>query len=223
MDECDQREIDATSGIRSFTNDKVLSYWLAGVARGTWPPNETKKRVDREVERAKQRNRKEGEDFHSSIREAWLATAAAWTRRLEGVAIGHPGEVFALFHRYRLGLGWDLRDLFDTVIPHASLDAREFNWIAAKVPAVFSLFLTERERGLTGLVLDNERTHRFDASTAALFLRNLMIDLGQPDLAGHVRERGPVPVNLSARRQNGRPPPCPGNCTASEPVSRTPD
>lgn len=186
--ECEQRAINATLGIRNYANDEVLPQWLYDVSGGLWPSTCTERLVAEEVERARQWNRTEPEDFFTKVQEAWSATGEAWTQILKGIAIAHPGEVFALFHDHQPGLNWNLRDLFDTVIPHARLTTREFAWVAARVPAIFRVFLSERDHGLMGLVLHDERTQQFDTSTAALFLRNLVTDLGSPDLAQHVRE-----------------------------------
>ncbi len=190
-DECEQRGISATGGIRLFANDKVLPYWLSHVASGELPRNVTADRAEEERHRAVNRNRDADKEFLDAVRDVWLASGTVWEQRLEGTALGNPGEIFALFHRYNFGLNWELRELFDTMLPHAELETREFNWIAAKVPAIFRLFLTERDRGLVGLVLDEERLHRYDPTTAALFLRNLAVELDVPGLARHVRVGGP--------------------------------
>jgi hypothetical protein len=187
----EQRGLSATGGIRLFANDNGLPYWLSRVASGELPRNVTADLAEEERQRSVNRKRDADKEFLDAIRGAWLASGSVWEQRLEGVALGHPGEIFALFHRYSFGLNWELRDLFDTVIPHAELETREFNWIAAKVPAIFRLFLAERNRGLVGLVLDEERMHRYDPTTAALFLRNLVVELDAPSLARHVRVGGP--------------------------------
>ncbi|WP_431894348.1 hypothetical protein [Micromonospora haikouensis] len=50
--------------------------------------------------------------------------------------------------------------------------------------------LAERDRGLTGLVLADERIRNFDPERCALLLRNLLTSLGAPELAEHVLVQG---------------------------------
>ncbi len=54
------------------------------------------------------------------------------------------------------------------------------------VPAALRLQLAERHRGLTGLVLVEERLHRVNNEVCARFLRNLVTWLDHPELAKHV-------------------------------------
>jgi hypothetical protein len=96
------------------------------------------------------------------------------------LALGHPGEIVAIFHRYGLSTSlWK-------VLPHACIDFGELDWVVARLPAATRPLLAERERGLVGLVLADDYTWSFDAERCGLLLRNLLTSLGCPDLADHV-------------------------------------
>ena len=112
---------------------------------------------------------------------------------LDGIALSHKGDVLALFHKYGPQMGWDLGRAFVRLLPHAEICTQDFEWVVARAPEVLTLFLKERDHGLLGLVLESERTRAFDARKCALFLRNLLVDLGCGDLAPYVRELAAEP------------------------------
>lgn len=189
--ECGARGIDASTGIRSYTNDRVLPAWLDQVARGQAPRNVIAQAAAEQAELARPWNRAQPAGFFARLHDAWTATGTAWARILEGIALSHGDEVLALFPEYGPQLGWELSSALRRLLPRAEIRADEFSWVVARVPAAFALFLRERERGLTGLVLADESGQLFDVRRCALFLRNLLIDLGCPELADHVREVEP--------------------------------
>jgi hypothetical protein len=187
--ECSSRKISATFGIRSLANENIVPFWLNEVSSGRSPQNATRQFADQQAERAKSWGRDEPESFISSLREAWIASGIAWQYTLEGIAMAHEGDVIALFHEHGLGLGWDLGRAFYGLLPRAVIRTDEFSWVVARVPAVLSLFLKERDRSLKGLVLDRGCAHLFaDPAKCGLFLRNLLVSLECHDLVSHVRE-----------------------------------
>jgi hypothetical protein len=186
--ECGVRGIDANAGIRSYANDRVLPSWLDRVACGRAPRNVTVQAAGEQVKQARLWNRAEPEGFFTRLHDAWLATGTAWSYLLEGMALSHGNEVVALFHEHGPQLGWELSRGFRRLVPYAEIRADEFSWVVARVPAALALLLAEQGRARTGLVLADERCHLFDVRRCGLFLRNLLVDLGCPELAEHVRE-----------------------------------
>jgi hypothetical protein len=189
--ECGVRGIDASAGIRSYANERILPAWLDQVACGWAPRNVTEQAAADQAELARPWNPAQPAGFFARLHDAWTATGTAWARMLEGMALSRGDEVLALFPEYGPQLGWELGSALRRLLPRAEIRADEFSWVVARVPAAFALFLRERERGLTGLVLADERCHLFDVHRCGLFLRNLLTDLGCPELADHVREVEP--------------------------------
>ncbi|MBV6695708.1 hypothetical protein KV557_01035 [Kitasatospora aureofaciens] len=181
-DEFTAAEITVGFDSRTYANKELLPVWLEDVATGREPPAATERLLRREVERVGNRV----PDLARRIKSALEQACRAWSHMLQGIVLANAGDIVAIFHEDQLQLGWDLHDLFRTVLPCARLRTREVSWLVGRVPAVLGLFLSERESGLIGLVLEREHTHKFDAETCALFLRNAVTLLGRPELASYV-------------------------------------
>ncbi|MFC8717030.1 hypothetical protein [Kitasatospora sp. NPDC057198] len=180
-DEFTTAGITTAFGHRDYANRNLLPAWLGDVALGHTPQVATERLIRVECEdRGGQSER--GRKFASVLQGA----ADAWTRMLQGVLIANDGEIVAIFHEDELNLGYELRDVFRTVLPCARLRTDDFSWIAGRVPAVLGLFLAEHREGPIGLVLERESAHLFDLAACVLFLRNAVTLLGAPALAAFV-------------------------------------
>jgi antiviral defense system Shedu protein SduA len=117
------------------------------------------------------------------VHEAWMKTTQLWIGLLEGICTAHHGETFALFHEGQLPLPtYVIHRLF----PCARIRTTTFTWLAGRIPAILRLFLQERVFGLIGLEVDHEAPYLYDDNRPALFLKNLFIWHGFPELAKHV-------------------------------------
>ena len=112
------------------------------------------------------------EDTDDPVAAAWRAVGQRWEALLDGLTLGYPGDLVAVFHRY------GLRNPLWKLLPHAWVEVDELDWVVARPPAAARPLLAERDRGLVGLVLDDEHGHVFDADRCALLLRNILISLG---------------------------------------------
>lgn len=184
--ECDRHDLSSNLGIRRYVNDNVLPRWLAAVAAGRTPGTAITEIEQEELERTRSLSPDASADFLAVLSEALTEIGESWEHLLEGIALAHPGEVVAVFHAHGPGLGWELHRLFDNILPCARIHTDRFTWLAGRVPAMLGAFLKERDRGLQGLVLEEEHVQVFDANACALFLRNLVTHLGDPGLADHV-------------------------------------
>ncbi|MCK8675881.1 hypothetical protein [Streptomyces lichenis] len=192
-EECDARNITSWLGARGYANQNFLPSWLSAVAAGQEASRVSEKLATEEVERSRTFSRDTSDDFYEQIREAWRLIGEAWARMLEGLVLAHQGEALAIFHEHHGGLPWGVHDLLQAVFPGARLRTTEFSWLCARVPAIFRLFLREREPGLAGLILAEEHVHMYGPDMCALFLRNLVVDLDRSELAAHVRQDGGSP------------------------------
>jgi hypothetical protein len=176
-------EADVTYGIaeRTVMSDG-LSAWLDDLADGSAPKNATTKLADWIV--ASSAHRKDADRFVANLRETWIGIGQRWELLLQGMAVGYPADIVAIFHEY--GMPWDGWKAH----PHARIAAGDLNWVVGRVPAALRPVLAERDRGLTGLVLADERIRNFNSERCALLLRNLLTSLGAPELAEHVMVRG---------------------------------
>ncbi|MEV0530881.1 hypothetical protein [Kitasatospora sp. NPDC050463] len=181
-DEFSAAEITVGYDSRAYANKDLLPVWLEEVATGHEPSAATGHLLRRELERVGHR----APDLARRLKSTLEQACRAWAYMLQGIVLANAGDIVAIFHEYQLQLGWDLRDLFRTTLPCARLHTSEVSWLVGRVPAVLGLFLSERESGLIGLVLEREHTQKFDADTCALFLRNAVTLLGRPELASHV-------------------------------------
>jgi hypothetical protein len=181
----DEGELSMRGGTGRYVNDDPLPDWLDLIAAGTSVASASQRIVDREYEQAS-RQTADGPDLSHRIRELWRTVTNRWQDLLAGMALGHHGRVFALFHMFGSTLNHDLMDVCLTYGPAAQLSAGHLDWIAATVPASFRPHLATREHGLAGLVLLDQSSARIDSDRCALFLRNLVIDLGHPELGQHV-------------------------------------
>ncbi|MFE6052873.1 hypothetical protein ACFQ6N_19120 [Kitasatospora sp. NPDC056446] len=175
-------EITVGFDSRAYANKDLLPVWLEDVAAGHEPSAATERLLRGELERVSDR----APDLARRLKSTLEQACCAWSYMLQGIVLANAGDIVAIFHEEQLQLGWDLRDLFRTTLPCARLQTIEVSWLVGRVPAVLGLFLSERERGLIGLVLEREHTRKFDADTCALFLRNAVTLLGRPELASHV-------------------------------------
>ncbi|GAA3006425.1 hypothetical protein GCM10010519_42500 [Streptomyces lactacystinicus] len=181
-DEFTAAEITVGYDSRAYANKNLLPEWLEDVAAGHEPSAATEGLLRRELDPVGDR----GPDLARKLKSALEQACRAWSHMLQGILLANAGDIVAIFHEYQLQLGWDMRDLFRTTLPCARLRTNEVSWLVGRVPAVLGLFLSERESGLIGLVLEREHTQKFDADTCALFLRNAVTLLGRPELASCV-------------------------------------
>ncbi|TDU03455.1 hypothetical protein EDD99_1886 [Streptomyces sp. 846.5] len=133
------------------------------------------------------------EEFYTRLRAALTEIGQAWARMMDGFLLSHPGDVVAIFDEHKLSVSWDLQSILASVLPCARLLTAEFSWLAGRVPAILSLFLQERDKGLVGLVLETEHTQTFNAEQAALLMRNFVRLLDRPALLDRVAECGAEP------------------------------
>jgi hypothetical protein len=176
-------EADITYGIaeRTVMSDR-LSAWLDDVTDGAAPKNATRKLADGIV--ASSVHREDSDGFVAKRRDTWTGIGRRWEFLLQGMAVGYPDDIVAIFHEY--GMPWEGWKAH----PHARIAAGDLDWIVGRVPAALRPVLAERDRGLTGLVLADERIRNFDSERCALLLRNLLTSLGAPELAEHVMVQG---------------------------------
>ncbi|MFB8201877.1 hypothetical protein [Kitasatospora purpeofusca] len=110
-----------------------------------------------------------------------------WLHCLTDLTASLDGEVIAFFNAERLPMDKPLRDLFTIVLPCAHVHTRDFSWIVGRVPALLGQYFFDEDAGQRiGLTLDSDDVDAFDPATGALFLCNLVTQLGQPDLAEYV-------------------------------------
>jgi hypothetical protein len=182
-------------GADGYINQDALPDWLKLIAAGRSVTAATQRTADREYERAR-RQASEDPDLSEQIRRLWQTIGARWQDVLTGMALAHTGDMFAVFHMYGTSLKHDLMDVCLAYGPAAQLTAGHLDWIAAIVPASFRCHLTEGERGLGGLVLLDEHADEINSNSCALFLRNLVTELGHPELGQHVSLCGVGEPNL---------------------------
>ena len=185
--ECGGRGVDYSFGTASHTDSHVLPGWLAAVAGGQAPITVTRRMAGTQAGLLSAAHRPAPQV--EAARVAWSSTGARWAALLDGLALGHAGEVLAIWHADRLALPAPLAAVFPGPLPHARLATGPVTWLAARVPAVLGLFLSARDHGLTGLVLAEEGVRGFDPARCARFLRNLVVHLGLPGLADLVQEQ----------------------------------
>jgi hypothetical protein len=185
--ECGGRGVDYSFGVASHTDSHVLPGWLDAVAAGQAPITVTRRMAGTQAGLLAAAHRPVPQV--EAARVAWSSAGARWAALLDGLALGHGGEVLALWHEDRLALPAPLAAVFPGPLPHARLATGPVAWLVARVPAVLGLFLGSRDHGLTGLVLATEGVRGFDAARCARFLRNLVVHLGLPGLAGLVQEQ----------------------------------
>jgi hypothetical protein len=190
--ECGGRGVDYSFGIASHTDSHVLPGWLAAVGAGQAPVAVTRRMAGTQAGLLAAAHRPVPQV--EAARVAWASAGARWAALLDGLALGHGGEVLAIWHEDRLALPAPLAGVFPGPLPHARLAAGPVTWVAARVPAVLGLFLATRDHGLTGLVLATEGARGFDPARCARFLRNLVTHLGMPGLADLVQEQSTEPV-----------------------------
>lgn len=176
-------QADITYGIaeRTVMSDR-LSAWLDVVADGAAPKNATTRLADWIVDSVT--HRKDADRFVAKLRDTWTEIGRRWELLLQGMAMGHPDDIVAIFHES--GMPWDGWKAH----PHARIAAGDLEWVVGRVPAALRPVLAESDRGLTGLVLADERIRNFDSERCALLLRNLLTSLGAPELAEHVLVQG---------------------------------
>ncbi|MFC1421166.1 hypothetical protein [Streptacidiphilus cavernicola] len=187
-DEFETRGITASTSTRYLDNEDLLPFWLDQVALGRSTTSATADISERVESETRHYRSDLQEEFYIRLRAALTEIGQAWAQLLGGVLLAHPGEVAAIFHEHRLSVSWELQSVLASVLPCARLRTAEFSWLAGRVPAILSLFLRERKRGLVGLVLETEHTQTFNAEQAALLLRNVVRLLDRPVLLDHVEE-----------------------------------
>ena len=189
-DEFEARGITASASRRYLDNEDLLPFWLDQVALGRSATSATAEMSERVESETRHFRGDLQEEFYTRLRAALTEVGQAWTRMLDGVLLAHPGDVAVIFDEHKLSVSWELRSVLASVLPCARLRTAEFSWLAGRAPAVFSLFLRERDRGLVGLVVETEHLHTFDGEQAALFLRNVVRLLDRPALLDHVAPCG---------------------------------
>ncbi len=184
------RELSTNFGAKWFVNQEALPGWLGAVVGGQACGNATSALALREGERTRRFLRPGEEDLPERVVMAWTAIGNRWQQMVEAMAWAHPGSVLAMFHLYESSVDRGLVDAYMQVGPAAQLEVGNLDWIVAHVPAALRLSLAERVRGLSGLVLAQERLHRVDAECCRRFLRNVVTSLGYPELAEFVTVPG---------------------------------
>ncbi|GAA2255962.1 hypothetical protein GCM10010430_44750 [Kitasatospora cystarginea] len=174
-------------GLYDYVAKDMLPRWLQDVADGNAPSRASDRMATEEEARLERSSQRPDPDVVRRATQTIVHIGEDWARRLAELVASHDGEVVALFNQERLPMDKPLRDLFTTVRPGAHLHTRDFAWTIERVPAVLNLFFfDEREGERIGLVLERDDVDAFDTATCALFLRNLVAQLGQPDLADYV-------------------------------------
>ncbi|MFJ7244556.1 hypothetical protein ACIQWA_07870 [Kitasatospora sp. NPDC098652] len=181
-EECTAAAIIIGLDTRYFASQHLLPAWLEDVASGYEPTAATARLLRRELEHVGDRQPERAQRLEGALDR----TGRAWSHMLQGIVLANAGDIVAIFHEDRLKLGHELRTLIHAELPCARLPTDEGDLLVGRVPAVLGLFLTERERGLNGLILDREHTHMFDTATCVLFLRNVVTLRGWPELAPYV-------------------------------------
>ncbi|MFC1408166.1 hypothetical protein ACEZCY_02585 [Streptacidiphilus sp. N1-12] len=193
-DEFKAREITASTSTRYLDNEDLLPFWLHQVAHGRSATSATTDMSERVESETRHYRSDLEEDFYTRLRAAMAQVGQAWAHKLDGVVLAHSGDVAALFDEHKLLISWDLQCVLASVLPCARLRTTDFSWVAGRVPAILSLFLRERDKGLVGLVLETERTQTFEAEQATLLLRNIVRLLDRPALLDHIAQCGAEPI-----------------------------
>ncbi|MEV7776052.1 hypothetical protein [Kitasatospora sp. NPDC086791] len=175
-------------GLYEYVTKDLLPRWLEDVTAGHAPGRATERMAAEEARRLESSPQPTEPEAADRVRQATARIGQDWSRRLADIAASHDGEVIALFNAERLPMDKPLRDLFTTVLPCAHLRTRDFAWTAGRVPAVLGRFFFDEHAGeRIGVILErDEATAAFGPATCALFLRNLVTQLGQPDLVDYV-------------------------------------
>ncbi|MEV6238892.1 Shedu anti-phage system protein SduA domain-containing protein [Lentzea sp. NPDC051838] len=167
--------------VRDLVTRHVLPKFLKLVKEGE-PPNSAASRVSAEqADWARQAVGERLPDLPDQVLAAWTRTTLRWIGLLDGICTAHHGDTFAVFHEHQMPLP---THAIHRLFPCSRIRSTTFSWLAGRIPAIFRLFLQERDRGLNGLELDSE--HIYDDEQRALFLRNLFTVHGLPQLARRV-------------------------------------
>ncbi|MGV9296452.1 Shedu anti-phage system protein SduA domain-containing protein [Amycolatopsis sp. NPDC003676] len=177
--------------VRELTGRHVLPKYLDLVKKGEYHVSasdkvsaEQARWARRAVEKMPGDQPDEERSTHiGQIHDAWIKTTRQWISILEGICTAHDGMTFAVFHEGQLPVApYVMHKLF----PSARIRATDFTWLAGSIPAIFRLFLQQRNCGLVGLELEREEPYLFDGKRPALFLKNLFTLYGLPKIAKHV-------------------------------------
>ncbi|GAB7180223.1 hypothetical protein ATKI12_0054 [Kitasatospora sp. Ki12] len=182
-----ENEGRAFVGLYDYITKDLLPRWLHDVTAGYAPNRASERMATEEARRLEQSHQApEPEDVHR-VSQTIARIGQDWSDRLAHLAAAHDGQVIALFNAERLPMDKPLCDLFITVLPCAHLHTRDFVWTAGRVPAVLGQFFFDKHAGeRIGVILEPDDVAAFDPATCVLFLRNLVTQLGQPDLADYV-------------------------------------
>jgi len=141
VEELDRRGVSYQGYEREAVNTDRLPVWLETVGDGSVPASATAAMIDTAVGRSGNRQLPDG--TRAPVAAAWAAVGQRWEALLHGLTLGHPGELVAVFHRY------GIQTPLWRVLPHASIDVGELDWVVARLPAAARPLLSGRDRGLT--------------------------------------------------------------------------